>query len=149
MADVGLNPPYNTKQHCKSGVMKDALAQFGSIVVSSGTSGHADMITSTSLGDPLIEGVVVSQGDPNNSGLFAQGDLVSVCDLGIIPVLLLGSTTYARGDRIIQSSTAGVGKKIASETGDLGLVGICEQDVTTGTNPQLVAVRVLCTRIKL
>lgn len=149
MADINLAPPKATKLHSRTGVMKDALAKFGSIVVSSGTSGHADMSTSTTAGDPLVQGVVASQGDPNNSDLFAVGDEVSVCDLGDQPVLLLGATTYARGDRIIQSTTAGVGKKIAAETGDLCMIGTVLQDVTTGANPQLVSVRVNVQRIKL
>lgn len=148
MADIGLNPPKAGNLHSRTGVMTDALAFFGAIVVSSGTSGHADMATSTTAGDPLAMGVVTSQGDPNNSGLFAVGDEVSVRDLGDAEVAVKAAT-YARGDRIIQSTTAGLGKKIAAETGDLCVVGECLQDITIAADGGRISVRVTMQRIKL
>ena len=141
MADINLNPPLSRKGQCKTGVMVDALAKFGSVLVASGTSGHADMATTTSAGATAVEGVVVSQGDPNNSGLFAVGDEASVAYSGVVQILVLGSVTYARGDKLITSTTAGVAKKLASETGNMTIIGEVEQDVTTGTNPQLISCR--------
>lgn len=149
MADIGLNPPKAGNVHSRTGVMKDALAKFGSVLVSSGVGGHADMSTTTTPGDPKATGIVTSQGDPNNSGLFAVGDEASVRDLGDAELLVLGSTTYARGDRLIASATAGVAKKLAGETGDLCLIGESLQDVTTGTNPQRISCRLLMQRITL
>lgn len=149
--DIGLNPPKAGNVHSRTGIMNDALAQFGSIVVSYSNINHADMATSTTAGDPTVMGVVTSQGDPNNSGLFAVGDQASVRDLGDTAVLVLGAgAAYARGDRIIQSTTAGVGKKLAGETGDLCMVGEVLQDCTTGAAAsQLISVRVNVQRIKI
>jgi hypothetical protein len=148
MADIGLNPPKRGIVHARTGVMKDANAKFGSVVVASGSSGHADMATTTSAGATGVEGVVCSQGDPNNSGLFASGEEVSVQDLGDCQILVLGSTAYARGDKLITSTTAGVAKKLASETGNMTIIGEVLQDVTTGTNPQLISCRLLLSYAK-
>lgn len=141
MADIGLNPPKRNILHARTGVMKDALATFGSVVVYSGTSGHADMATTTSAAAATVAGIVVSQGDPNNSNLFAVGDEVSVQDLGDCQALVLGSVTYARGDKLITTTTAGVLGKLGSTTGAMDIVGEVLQDVTTGSNPQLISIR--------
>ena len=140
MADIGLNPPFSSNLHSRTCVMKDALAQFGSIVVNSGSDYHAAAATTASAGATGIIGVVQSQGDPNNSGLFAINDEVTVRDLGDAQVLVLGGTQYARGNLILTSTTAGVGKKRLSET-TCDVLGYCLQDITTGTNPQLISVR--------
>lgn len=141
MADIGLNPPKKGNVHSRTGVMIDALAKFGSVLVYSGTSGHADMATTTSAAAATVAGVVTSQGDPNNSGLFAIGDEVSVRDLGDVEILVLGSVTYARGDKLITTTTAGVAGKLGSTTGAMDIIGEVLQDVTTGTNPQLISCR--------
>ena len=141
MADIGLNPPKRGILHARTGVMTAATAKYGSVVKKDGTSGHADMTPTTAATDTGIMGVVCSQGDPNNSGLFATGDEVSVQDLGDAQVLVLGSVTYARGDKLIPTTTAGVAGKLSSETGLLEIIGTVLQDVTTGSNPQLISVR--------
>jgi len=86
MADIGLNPPKAGNLHSRTGVMQDALASFGAVVVTSADGTHADMQTTTSAGATGVMGVVTSQGDPNNSGLFAVGDEVSVRDLGDVEI---------------------------------------------------------------
>jgi hypothetical protein len=141
MADIGLNPPKAGILHARTGVMIDALAKFGSVLVYSGTSGHADMATTASAAAATVAGVVVSQGDPNNSGLFGIGDEVSVQDLGDCQILVLGGVTYARGDKLITTTTAGVAGKLGSTTGAMDIIGECLEDVTTGTNPQLISCR--------
>jgi hypothetical protein len=128
MADIGLNPPKATNVHSRTGVMTDALAKFGSIVVQAATGNHADMVTTTSAGATGVQGVVTSIGDPNNSDLFAVGDQVSVRDLGDAEVLVVAGT-YAVGDPIITSTTAGAGKKLAAETG-ADIVGYSLQAIT-------------------
>jgi hypothetical protein len=148
MADIALNPPKKGIIHARTGVMVDALAKFGSVLVASGTSSHADMATTTSAAASGVMGVVCSQGDPNNSGLFAVGAEASVQDLGDCQILVLGSTTYARGDKLITSTTAGVAKKLAAETGNMTIIGEVLQDVTTGTNPQLISCRLLLSYAK-
>lgn len=148
MADIALSPPKASNLHSRTGVMMDALASFGAIVVSAGTGNHAEMQTSTTAGDPLAIGVVTSIGDPNNSNLFAVGDEVSVRDLGEAEVQVVAGT-YAVGDRIINSTVAGMGKKIGAETGDLGLIGTSEQAITTSQNGQRISVRLLMQRVKL
>ena len=151
MADIGLNPPKRGPLHSRTGVIASGGAtgaQFGAVVVSSGTASHADVATTTNAGDPLVMGVITSQGDPNNSGAFIAGDEVSIADLGDAQVLCESGTASARGDRMIASSTAGLAKKYGAETGDLCVIGECLQDVTTGANPQLVSVRLLMQRVK-
>lgn len=128
MADIGLNPPRGQNVHSRTGVMTDALAQFGSILIQAGTGNHADMVTTASAGAAGVQGVVQQQGDPNNSGLFAVGDQVSVRDAGEAQVLVVAGT-YAVGDPIITSTTAGAGKKLAAETG-ADVVGFSEQAIT-------------------
>lgn len=147
MADIGLNPPKAGNVHSRTGIMTDALASFGALLSYAATGNHADMVTSTTAGDPLTAGVVTSQGDPNNSGLFAVGDSVSVRDLGDAEVQVV-SGTYTIGQRIIQSATAGMGKAYAAETGDLCVVGESLQAITTGTNGQRISVRLLMQRVK-
>lgn len=147
--DINLNPPKAGNLHSRTGTMQDALAQFGSVVVKSGTTGHSDMATTASAGAAGVMGVVTSQGDPNNSGLFASGDEVSVRDAGDVEILVLGSTAYARGDRLITSTTAGVAKKVASETGLMTIIAEVLQDVTTGTASQLISARLVMTEMTL
>lgn len=147
--DIGLNPPKRGNVHSRTGIMQDALAQFGSVVIASGTTGHADMSTTTTSNTTGVMGVVTSQGDPNNNQLFAVGDEVSVRDLGDVEILVLGGVTYARGDQLITSTTAGVAQKRVSQTGLMDLIGEVLQDVTTGTNPQLISCRLLLQRISL
>lgn len=144
-ADIKLNPPKAGNVHSRTGRMKDALAKFGSVLVFSGTDSHADMATTTSAGATKVAGVVTSQGDPNNSGLFAVDDEVSVRDDGDVELLVLGSVAYARGDLLITSTTAGVAKKLAAETG-ADIIGECLQDITTGSNPQRISCRLRLNR---
>lgn len=143
--DIGLRPPKRGIVHTRTGRMKDALATFGSVLVFSGSNSHADMATTTSAGATKVAGIVVQQGDPNNSGLFAVDDEASVQDIGDCQILVLGSTAYARGDLLITSTTAGVCKKLAAETG-ADIVAEVLQDVTTGTNPQLISGRLMLYR---
>ncbi len=141
--DIGLNPPKAGNLHSRTGRMQDALAKFGSPVVKSGTTSHCDMATVASAGAAGVLGVVTSQGDPNNSGLFAIDDDVSVRDLGDVEILVLGGVSYARGDRLITSATAGVAKKLASETGLMSIIAEVIQPVTTGTNPQRISAKLV------
>lgn len=145
MADIGLNPPSRGILHARTGVCTDALAKFGSVVIQAGTGNHADVVTTTSAGATGVMGVIVSQGDPNNSGLFAVGDQPSVCDLGDVQILVLGSSTYAVGTPLITSTTAGVAKALAAETG-ADIIATSLQAVTTGTNPQLISARMIISR---
>ncbi len=147
MADIGLNPPKHGNIHSRTGVMTDALAFYGALVSYAATGNHADMVTSTTAADPLTAGVIQSQGDPNNSGLFAVGDEATVRDLGDAQVAVKAAT-YAVGDRIVQSTTAGLGGKYGATTGDLCVVGECLQAITIGTDGGLISVRLLMQRVK-
>ena len=53
---------------------------------------------------------------------------------------MLGSTSYAVGDILITSTTAGVAKKLAAET-TADQIGTVMQKITTGTSPQLISCR--------
>lgn len=141
MADIGLNAPRASNVHSRTGVMTDALAQFGSVLIYSGTSSHADMSTTASAASAKVAGVCTSQGDPNNSGLFAVGDSVSVRDLGDVQILVLPNTAFARGDKLITTTTAGVAGPLGATTGAMDIIGESLQDVTTGALPQLISCR--------
>jgi hypothetical protein len=140
MADIGLMPSDEKNVHSFTAVTADALMKYGSLVVWSGSTDSKAVVTTTSAGANLIAGVVTDQGDPNNSGLHASGAQVTVRDMGVAEVLLLGGATYARGDIIIATTTAGVGGKYTSGS-TYDQLGVCLQEITTGTNPQLVSVR--------
>lgn len=128
MADIGLNPPRASNIASRTCTMADALAKFGSVVVWSGSSSHADVATTTSAGATSVAGVVVDQGDPNNSGLHASGDDVTVRYLGDVEINVVAGT-YARGDKLITSTTAGAAKKLVGETGNMTIIGECLQDI--------------------
>lgn len=144
MADIGLNPPKATKLHSRTGVMTDALAKFGAVLVSAATGNHADMATTTAAGAAAVMGVVTSQGDPNNSGLFAVGEEVSVADLGDVEIQVVAGT-YAVGDALITSTTAGCAKKRAAEAG-ADVIGTALQAITTSQNGQRISCRLLISR---
>lgn len=144
MADIGLNPPKAGNVHSRTGVMTDALASFGAVLVSAANGNHADMVTTTSAGATGVMGVVTSQGDPNNNGLFAVGDDASVRDLGDAEVQVVAGT-YAVGDPLITSTVAGCAKKRAAETG-ADVLGYSLQAITTSANGQRISARILISR---
>jgi hypothetical protein len=144
MADIGLNPPKAHNLSSRTGVMGDALAKFGSVLVAVAAGGHADMQTTTSAGATAVQGVVTSQGDPNNSDLFAVGDEVSVRDLGFAEVQVVAGT-YAVGDPLITSTVAGCAKKRAAETG-ADILGYAEENITTTVNGQRISARISISR---
>lgn len=147
MPDINLNPPRASNLHSRTCTMKDALAKFGSVVVKSGTAGHADAATTAVAGTTGVLGVVTSIGDPNNSGLHPVDADVSVRDAGDVEILVLGSTAYARGDILITSATAGVAKKRAAEVAPYDIIGVVLQDITTGVNPQRISARLTLNRV--
>lgn len=147
MSDVNLNPPFSSNVHSRAcRVAAYAGVKYGAVVVASGSSSAADVATTTSAGATGVMGVVQSHGDPNNSDLFANGDVIDVRDEGDAEILVLGSVSYVRGEALVTSTTAGVAKKRASET-TADIIGYVLQDVTTGTNPQLISCRLAITRI--
>lgn len=137
-ADIGLMPQGNRSISFSTYNTTDALCKKGSVVVSSATSDSSACKTTTSAGANAVLGVIVDQGDPNNSGLFASGSQVSVAEAGEVEILVLGGVTYAVGDILVTSTTAGVAKKIAAEaTADQ--IGSVRQAITTGASPQLIS----------
>jgi hypothetical protein len=151
MSDViGLNPPKAGNRHSFSGRATVTGMKFGMIAVPDTSDGGHDAVKlSTAAGEEPLAGVITSQGDPNSSDAFAVGDEMSIRDEGEAEVLVLGSTAYDEGDYIIASNTAGVGKKLESETGVIMLLGRCLQKCTTGTNPQRISVHLLLQLVKL
>jgi hypothetical protein len=141
MADLGLWPFASSKNlHSFTGKTTDALAKYGSVVVSAASTDSSEIVTTASAGANLVMGVVIDQGDPNNSGLHANGSFVSVQDMGDCEILVLGGVTYAVGDILICTTTAGVaGKYTSGSTYDQ--IGTVTQAVTTGTLPQLISCR--------
>lgn len=151
MSDViGLNPPKAGNRHSLTGRATVTGMKFGMIAApDTSDGGHDAMLLSTSAGQTPLAGVITSQGDPNNSDAFAVGDEFSVRDEGEAEVLVLGSTSYSETDLIIASATAGVGKKLESETGNIMILGRCLQKVTTGTNSQRISVKLQMQLVKL
>jgi hypothetical protein len=139
-ADIGLMPQSNKPVHARTCNTTDALCKRGSVVIQAGTTDSSACVTTTSAGANGVLGVVLDQGDPNNSQLIPSSASVSVADIGDVEILVLGSTAYAVGDVLITSTTAGVAKKLASET-TADQIGTVLQKITTGTNPQLISCR--------
>jgi hypothetical protein len=101
MADIGLMPFVSKVVHARTVTTTDALCKHGSVVVSAATSDSSACVTTTSAGANLVLGVILDQGDPNNSGLIPSGATVSCADLGDVEILVLGGVTYAVGDVLV------------------------------------------------
>ena len=150
VTDVGLNPPVRGNIHSRTGQAGTTGMKFGMVVVSAQTANHAEMVLTTTAGDPLTLGVITTQGDPNNSGAFALGDEFSVRDAGDVQVLVDATTALNVGDILIASTTAGQAKKLASETGTtLCILGRSMQKITVGAAAGLVSCRLELSQIKL
>jgi hypothetical protein len=144
MADIGLNPPTRGNVHSREVVMTDALAKFGYVVKSAANGNHADCVTTATPGDTNMLGVIQSQGDPNNSALFAVGDTASCRDSGDAQVAVKAAT-YAVGTPLISSATAGLAKALAAETG-ADIIGYSRQAITTSQDGQLISMMVQISR---
>lgn len=148
--DAGLNPPVRGNTRFLEGTAGGTGIKFGSVVqFDSGNDDHDSMVATAATGATGIMGVVTSQGDPNNSGLFATGDNFSVQTQDFAQVLVLGSASYDKTDMLIASATKGVAKKRESETGLMDVIGYPVQKVTTGTASQLISVRLNLHKISL
>lgn len=140
MADIGLNPPDNRPADFCTVTMTVATGKYGMIVVPDGAP-HADAKITTAAGETKLLGVIVDQGDPNNSGLFATGAQVSVARGGVVEVLFQNGTVIARGDTIIASGTAGMAKVLAAEAKPYDVLGYAEEARTIGAAAGRASVR--------
>lgn len=140
MADIGLFPPYSRVEHATTRTMTVATGKYGMIVVPDGAA-HADAKISVDAGETKLLGVICSQGDPNNSGLFATGANVSVADEGIVEVLFPAGTVIARGDTIIASGDNGHAKVLGAEGKPYDVLGYAEQGITIGAAAGYASVR--------
>lgn len=104
-----------------------AAAAPYSIVVATTAGSNAnpnDVTPSTGAGETLIVGVISDpQGDPNNSGNFASGDVVNVMEHGKCPVLLVSGSVLTKRCTIIASGTAGMGKVLGAESAPYDVLG--------------------------
>ncbi len=145
MADINLYPPYSRPIQSTTGIMTVATATYGMIVVPDGAN-HADVKISIAAGENKLLGVINTIGNPNDSGLFAIGDQVTVAYSGIVEVLFPATTVIARGDVIIASGTDGMGKVLEAETGYC-ILGYARQAVTIGAAAALASVELSITEI--
>ena len=88
-----------------------------------------------------IAGVIsTEQGDPNNGGAHAQGDVVDCVEIGTVPVLFQANESVVRGNPVISGATAGCAKMWAAE-GACDVIGFAEETKTIGASPDVASVR--------
>lgn len=136
---IGLMPPLARPSDPRTGTLTVATAQYGSVLTMSGTTNHDDIKITTSAGEQPV-GVCTSQGDPNNSGLFASGSQVSYARGGDVEVLMAAGTVLTVGAKIIAGGTAGTAKLLAAETDPYWLLGTSNEDRTIGASAGLASV---------
>ena len=138
---IGLMPAYSNPARQITKTMSVATAKYGMIAVPDATSNHDGAKINIAAGETLIEGVITSQGDPNNSDLFAVGDQPSVAIEGIVEVLFAAGEVIAKGDTIITGGTAGCGKVLGAEAKPYAVLGYAEQAITIGAAAGRASVR--------
>lgn len=142
--DIGLMPPYARVKGAFTGKMTVATGKRGMLVVPDGTDTSHDAVKiSTAKGENRVLGVIASEGDPNNSGLFAAGDYVSVQTDGDAEVLFPAATVLTKGDPIIASGDDGMAEVWATGSKPslpYTLIGYAAHDITIGAAPGLASV---------
>ena len=139
MADINLNPSDIRHDRVLPGVATETGIDYGDIVVwdTATTNDRRAVKRLASAGGGPIAGVVVSQTDPTNGS--AIGDLLEICDLGVVEVNLVTTTAVVKGDVIINSATAGQAKVLAAE-GTAWQLGVAHQDMASTAGVTRIAV---------
>lgn len=139
---IGLMPPYNNPANFMTGNMTVATGKYGMIVArDTGTTNHEDILITTDAGQKML-GVIQSQGDPNNSGLFATGSKVSVAKSGLMEVLFAAAEVITKDDIIIASGTDGHAKVLGMESAPYWILGRAAETRTIGAAAGLASVDV-------
>lgn len=137
---VGLMPPRSRPENFETCSMTVATGKYGMLVVrDTGTANHDDVKITTDAGQQML-GVIASQGDPNDSGLFDSGDQVSVAKGGTCEVLFEATTVITKGDKIIAAGTDGHAKVLAAEVDPYWLLGTAAETRTIGAAAGLASV---------
>lgn len=131
-AALGLMPVYTRPTDILPVVMSAATGKRGYIVaLTADTEPSSATITTTAGQQPF--GVIVDEGDPNNSDLHASGAVVSVATGGICDVMFDAAEAITKGDKIICSGTDGLAKVLAAEADPYWLLGEAMQTITIGS----------------
>lgn len=136
---IGLMPPLSRPQDFTTGTTTVATAKYGSVMTMDGSANSDDVKITVTAGEQPI-GVCVSRGDPNNSGLFATGDQVSVARGGDCEVLMDIGTVLTVGAKIIASGTDGNAKILEAEVDPYWLLGTSNEARTIGAAAGLASV---------
>lgn len=143
VTDLGLMPANSRPTFSSTKTMTVATAKYGMLLMDSGTGNHDEAVITTATSSKNIWGVVGSQGDPNNSGLFATGDQVTCVEDGYAEVLFVLGTVITEGDTIVPSSTAGLAttRAVAGPSVPFDVIGYAAQTITIGAAAGLCSVR--------
>lgn len=143
---IGNFPFYDRAFASKARTLTEAASPHMVLMID-GTD-PAAVKKSTGAGVSGIVGVLNDpQGDPNNSGAFAQNDVVNVAESGTVPVLFCANESVVRGGVVISGSTAGCAKMRAAEGAPYDIIGIAEETKTIGSSPDTASVRLTLHRI--
>lgn len=137
---IGLMPSRSNPADFDTVTLTVATAKYGSVLTKVGETTHDGAHITTTAGEQP-SGVCNSQGDPNNSGLFAIGAVVSMARGGDAEVLFDAGTVLTVGAKIIASGTDGTAKVLEAETDPYWLLGTSNEDRTIGASPGLASVR--------
>ena len=140
MATIGLMPPKGNPADFETATLTVATAKYGSLVIRDTGDNEHDTVKCTTAAGEQVTGVVQSQGDPNNSGLFATGSQVSVAKGGTCEVLFAASEALVKGAKVIASGTAGLAKILGAEADPYWILGECAETRTIGASPGLGSV---------
>jgi hypothetical protein len=140
MATIGLMPPYSRPEDFVTKTMTVATGKYGMLIKGAGTGNHDEAVITTTAGEQMI-GVIQSQGDPNNSGLFAVGDQPSVAQGGFCEVLFEAGEVITQGDVIIASGSDGYAKVLGVESA-YWILGEAAETRTIGAGAGVASVKV-------
>lgn len=143
VTDIGLMPPYSRPTAWSTKTMTVATGKYGYILKDAGTGNHDETIITTATNAVNVWGVIGSQGDPNNSGLFAVGDQVTCIEDGYAEVMFVIGTVITEGDTIVPSGTAGLATTlaVAGPSVPYDILGYAAQTITIGAAAGLASVR--------
>lgn len=138
MADYGLNPAGVRHDRVVGGSATVTGLKFGHVVVkdTATTNDRKAVKSTTTACDKPVAGVIVSQTDPTNGS--AVGDVLEICDQGIVEAWVVTGSSGVKGDKLITSTTAGQLKKLAAETGG-DVVGRANMDWNASAGAILIS----------
>ena len=148
-AALGFFPFYNRPGVCNTRKLTTTAAPW-MVLMADAVNDPSSAKKATGAGVTAVLGVIVTpQGDPNNSGNFAIGDLVDVAETGNVPVLFDAGTVLTREATIISGATAGTAKVLGAEAKPYDVIGYYAGEAKTiGGSPDVGSVRLDMHRVE-